>query len=298
MLFTKTRTSAAAVLPSGGVTWELGVGVEASSAADLVNPVITDCLPPNSDLVNPGNPSDPVNGTVIGLPVPALARSSCGTNQVLLTWNWPGFTLPRGSSGTVTVNSRVSNTAPPGLTTNVATLAGSNLPQVLERTANVTVTSTTQLLGSISLVNYVNGIHAPDPPGPPIAVGAPVVFTYLVTNTGGLTLNSIVLVDDQIGTVTCPRTTLAPSEATTCTSASYPAISGQYDNVATVTGQPVDSSGSNAGPVVTDTAAGHYTNANLPSTGAGTTPMATVGGMLVLFGLVAQALALRRPRPA
>ena len=43
---------------------------------------------------------------------------------------------------------------------------------------------------------------------------------------------------------------------------------------------------------------GHYTNANLPSTGAGTTPMATVGGRLVLVGLVAQALALRRFLPA
>ena len=33
----------------------------------------------------------------------------------------------------------------------------------------------------ISLVKFVNGIHAPNPPGPTIAAGAPVVFTYLVT---------------------------------------------------------------------------------------------------------------------
>ena len=49
---------------------------------------------------------------------------------------------------------------------------------------------------------------------------------------------------------------------------------GQYANLATVTGQPVESSGLNAGPNVTDTATGPVTNANLPSA-AGTTPMAT-----------------------
>jgi hypothetical protein len=48
---------------------------------------------------------------------------------------------------------------------------------------------------------------------------------------------------------------------------------------------------------VSETATGPDTNANLSSTGAGTTPMATVGGLLVLVGLVAQALALRRLRP-
>ena len=300
--FTKTRTSPAAVAPGGDVAWEIGVGVDASSAADLVSPVITDCLPPNVDLVDPSNPSNAVNGSVSGLPTPSLTRGTCGTNQVLLTWGWPSFTLPRGSSGTITLNSRVASTAPPGLVTNFATLAGTDL-QVVQGTAGVTVTGATVALGGISLVKRVNGVHAPQPPGPTIAAGAPVVFTYVVTNTGDLTLNHIVLVDGDIGTVPCPRTTLAPGEAMTCASSAYPAISGQYTNVATVTGQPVDPSGSNVGPPVTGTDQAHYANGlpstgNLPSTGASTSWVAVLGGLLVLSGLVIQALALRRPRPA
>jgi len=304
--FTKARTSPATVTPGGSVAWEIGIGVEATSAADLVNPVIIDCLPPTIDVVDPNNLSDPVNGSVAGLPAPTLTRGSCGTNQVLLTWTWPGFTLPRGSSGTITLNSRVSTTALPGPLTNAATLASSNLGPAVQGTADVAVTSTTQPLGSISLLKEVNGIDAPNPPGPPITAGAPVVFTYLVTNTGGLTLDHVLLVDDQIGTVTCPRTTLAPGESMTCTTPSSPAISGRYHNVATVTGQPLDASRTNAGPPVTATANGYYTNDILPPTGkdllpptgSGTSLTATVGGVLVLVGLVTQALARRRPRPA
>jgi LPXTG-motif cell wall-anchored protein len=150
----------------------------------------------------------------------------------------------------------------------------------------------------ISLVKYVNGIHAPNPPGPTIAAGAPVVFTYLVTNTGLLTLNGVVLVDDELGTLTCPRTTLAPGENMTCTSASYPAISGRYDNVATVTGQPVDSSGTNAGPPLTDTDKGNYTNGELPDTGSSSDRLAQLGGLLLVLGVGFMVLGRRRQEAA
>ena len=43
--------------PSGDVDWVIGVGVEANSASDLVNPVITDCLPPDIDLIDPTDPA-------------------------------------------------------------------------------------------------------------------------------------------------------------------------------------------------------------------------------------------------
>jgi hypothetical protein len=109
-------------------------------------------------------------------------------------------------------------------------------------------------------------------------------FTYLVIDTGLLTLNGIVLVDDGIGTVTCPNTTLTPGEKMTCTSASYPAISGHYDNVATVTGQPVDPSGNNAGPPLTDTDKGNYTNGELPTTGSSSDLLAQLGGLLLMLG--------------
>ncbi len=494
--FSKTRTSAAVVPPSGDVSWEIGVGVDTTSASDLVNPVVTDCLPPNLDLIDPNNPASALNGSVTGIPVPVLARTpaGCGTGQVLLTWTWPpGFTLTRGSTRTITLNTRVANTAPPGLVTNVTTLAASNLAQIIERTANVTVTSTTVLLGTkfvkgdrdatfvgfgtigqttqggsaayqaiianisdiavtnlvvidtmpipgdtgvltgtargsawqplfsggvttgapatvsystshnpcrpelhaaagceppnwtttppsplssvgairvdygtyvlppggavrlnwdvatpanapvgqvawnsfgytairsdnlqalapseprkvglevlgtgpptppppgISLVKYVNGVHVPNPPGLTIPVGNPVVFTYLVTNTGQQTLVDIVLVDDELGTITCPKTTLVPGENMTCTSATQVAVVGPYDNVATVTGQPVDPNGDPDGPRLTDTDTGNYTNGDLPDTGADSGTLVQLGGLLLLLGVGFLVFSRRRQEPA
>jgi hypothetical protein len=75
--FSKTRTSSPVVPPSGDVTWDIGVGVDATSASDLVNPVVTDCLPPDIDLVDPTDPLSAVNGASAGLsPAPVLARTA------------------------------------------------------------------------------------------------------------------------------------------------------------------------------------------------------------------------------
>jgi len=142
----------------------------------------------------------------------------------------------------------------------------------------------------ISLVKYVNRIHAPNPPGPNIAAGADVVFTYLVTNTGQETLTDIVLVDDQIGTITCPKTTLVPGESMTCTSTTQIAISGQYANIATVTGNPP------SGPPLTDTDKGHYWNGELPNTGASTATIVQVGALLLALGVAFLVIGRNRRR--
>ena len=113
-----------------------------------------------------------------------------------------------------------------------------------------------------------------------------------------LTLVDIVLVDDEIGVVTCPKTTLVAGESMLCTSASYPAISGQYDNVATVTGQPVDSTGQNFGPPLTDTDKGHYTNGELPDTGSSSDRLVQLGGLLLVLGVGVMALGRRRQEAA
>lgn len=483
VLFSKVITSQPVTTPGGTLSWQIGVGVDAASAGELVNPVVTDCLPPGLDLVNPVTPADPRNGsTPANFPPPtSFTRTvnACGTNQVLLTWTWASFSVPRGVSGTIVLNTTVALDAAPGSVTNTATLVGSNLTTALTRTAPLAITSSTLLYGAkqvkgtldptfvgldtigrtqrggistyravitntsdvpvtdlmvidtepipgdvgalvpvprgsawqpvfagnvqsaapatilystsfnpcrpeftgtntpgcqpanwtaapaggtasvgsilfdfgnyiippggaltfswdvltpanapigqvawnsfaytanradnnaalvpseprkvglqvvgnpeppppgISLVKYVNGIHAPNPPGPNIPAGNDVVFTYLVTNTGTLTLVNIVLVDDQLGTITCPRTTLAPGESMTCTSPTRPAISGQYHNVATVTGYPVDRDGNPAGPPLTDTDTGNYYNGELPDTGAGSGTLIQVGALLLATG--------------
>jgi predicted secreted protein len=86
----------------------------------------------------------------------------------------------------------------------------------------------------ISIVKETNGVDANDPPGPFVAVGGAVRWTYVVTNTGNVQLSGIDVGDDQGVAVSCPATALAPDEAMTCV-ATGTATEGQYANNATVT---------------------------------------------------------------
>jgi uncharacterized repeat protein (TIGR01451 family) len=80
----------------------------------------------------------------------------------------------------------------------------------------------------------------------------PLLFTYVVTNTGTSPLDTIALVDDVLGPVTCPQTTLAVGASMTCT-ASSTAQPGFNQNIATVTGRDTV-----LGGTVTDTDPGNY----------------------------------------
>lgn len=70
--------------------------------------------------------------------------------------------------------------------------------------------------------------------------GQTVTFSYEIENTGNTQLTAITLVDDQIGTVTCPQTSLAPGALMTC-SADYTTTladvsAGAVTNTATADG--------------------------------------------------------------
>jgi uncharacterized repeat protein (TIGR01451 family) len=67
-------------------------------------------------------------------------------------------------------------------------------------------------------------------------------YSYLVTNTGNVTIANIAVIDNKLATVTCPETSLAPTASTTCTAA-YTTVdadvtAGAITNKATVTGDP------------------------------------------------------------
>ncbi len=73
--------------------------------------------------------------------------------------------------------------------------------------------------------------------------GSTIDYTFLVTNTGNVTLDPISVSDAKVGTVTCPVTVLAPGASTTCT-ATYTLTQADVDagevvNTATASGTPI-----------------------------------------------------------
>ena len=125
----------------------------------------------------------------------------------------------------------------------------------------VPVSDTANYFGSapaLTLVKDVNGQHQPTAPGLFVPLGNPVTFTYLITNTGNVTLNPVRLTDNQLGAVTCPETVLAPGDSETCTAAATAAAVGLHQNTATATGQAVDNTGAPVGPPATATDTANY----------------------------------------
>ena len=104
---------------------------------------------------------------------------------------------------------------------------------------------------AITIDKRTNGEDAPEPPGLSINAGSTVQWTFVVTNTGDVSLSEVVVTDDRASAVTCPKPALASGESMICT-ASGIALAGQQRNVASVTGKPP------CGDLVTATDASHY----------------------------------------
>ena len=72
--------------------------------------------------------------------------------------------------------------------------------------------------------------------------GTVITYRYIVTNTGNVTLDPVTVTDNQLGTIACPDTSLAPNDAETCT-ANYTTTQADVDagsivNTATASGTP------------------------------------------------------------
>jgi hypothetical protein len=110
-----------------------------------------------------------------------------------------------------------------------------------------------------------------------IAPGDVVTWTYVVTNTGDITLTNVTVVDDQGVAVSCPTDTLAPGESMVCTASGladdlmmtgFTTVPGMcdgipdpwplYENMGTATGEWM------AGQTVQDVDPSHYCNPPMP----------------------------------
>lgn len=96
----------------------------------------------------------------------------------------------------------------------------------------------------IDIEKATNGQDADDPTGPNVTVGAPVRWTYVVTNTGAVELTNVTVTDDRVeaAAIDCSGTgtniipgPVAPGASFTCV-ANGTATAGQYANLGTVTG--------------------------------------------------------------
>ncbi|MFJ9314307.1 SdrD B-like domain-containing protein [Pimelobacter simplex] len=123
----------------------------------------------------------------------------------------------------------------------VAGLAPLNLPQSL---TDYTIDLAFSPVGAIDIEKHTNTLDADQPPGPLVAAGDPVRWTYVVTNTGGTSLSDVTVTDDQVDAaqIDCDATganvvagPLAPGASFTCVATGV-AIEGQYANTGAVSG--------------------------------------------------------------
>ena len=110
---------------------------------------------------------------------------------------------------------------------------------------------------SIDIEKSTNGEDADVAPGPRIRSGREVTWTYNVTNNGTVILNNIIVIDDMLGEITCPSTTLQPGESMVCTAIGTAWV-GQYSNLGTVTAVYEDVTSDNGETIVTDSDQSHY----------------------------------------
>ena len=89
---------------------------------------------------------------------------------------------------------------------------------------------------AIDIEKHTNGHDADHPRGPYLNLGDPVTWEYIVTNTGDVTLSNIVVIDDKVGLITLPNTTLISGDSMIATNLSTVTDYGQYENEAEVTG--------------------------------------------------------------
>jgi uncharacterized repeat protein (TIGR01451 family)/LPXTG-motif cell wall-anchored protein len=118
-----------------------------------------------------------------------------------------------------------------------------------------------------------------------------ITYTYVITNTGDVTLYDITLVDDMLGTITLPKTTLAPDEVMTVT-ATYVLKAGDVGkaitNVVVVEGDTLDgrtvTDNDDAVVDVTEVKGVKIEDKDLPKTGAAMVPLLLAGLLSIATG--------------
>ncbi|HUD18248.1 MAG TPA: hypothetical protein VMQ59_13360, partial [Acidimicrobiales bacterium] len=132
-------------------------------------------------------------------------------------------------------------------------------------------------------------------------LGDTIAWSYLVTNTGTVTLTSVGVTDPTAGATTCPSSTLAPGAAETCTATTAHTIT-QGDAVAGVVNNTANARGTSpSGTAITSAPSSTSTKVQAASSGGGTatpntptpirTPITPIGLAFTGTALLRQELA-------
>ncbi|MGL4176473.1 MAG: DUF7507 domain-containing protein [Dermatophilaceae bacterium] len=161
-----------------------------------------------------------------GSPITCPATTLPGGGSAQMTCSSASYTLTQADvdAGAVTNLASVTGVAPNG--TRVSDTSGASTP--IPSNPSLTLTKT-------AAVTDVNGNGATD-------LGDRIAWSFVVRNTGTVTLTSVAVSDPRAGTVTCPTTTLAPGAQTTCAAAAYTITQADVDagvvsNTATSSGR-------------------------------------------------------------
>jgi len=147
----------------------------------------------------------------------------------------PAATLAAGASMTCSATYTVTQAdLDAGSVTNTVTMTGTPSsgtlgPAIDDLTINAVTTPTWTVVKSSTSTGYAS-------------VGESLSYSYLVTNTGNVAINAIVIADDRTTNETCPAATLAAGASMTC-SATYAVTQADLDagsitNTVTMTGTP------------------------------------------------------------
>lgn len=102
---------------------------------------------------------------------------------------------------------------------------------------------------AVEIEALVEGFDGDRPPGPRVRrPGEEILFTYLVTNTGGVPLASIRVTDDALGEVACPGTTLGLGESMTCNATTVARL-GEFASAGRVAADSTDGPVTDSDPI-------------------------------------------------
>jgi hypothetical protein len=132
-------------------------------------------------------------------------------------------------------------------------------PMLPDQFTNFTIDLALAPVPGVDIEKATNTIDADQAPGPVVAVGGPVRWTYAVTNSGHTSLRNVTVTDDKVDAeqIDCGDGTnvvagpLEPGDAFTCT-ATGTAVAGEYENTGTVVADVPD------GTEVDDEDLSHY----------------------------------------